>query len=227
MSGYTRIEFSLSSPEHLFVRASHELGCRLEMEENVPRGDGNCTEFFTVTDATPDRVIELTTDQDHVEARTLSRWENGGVIELEVSDDCPVLFLAERGALPTDVYSANGEGRIVAEVPPVESAAVVMEAFLDAHPDAEPVGTHVSAAAIPGFLDDATAELGETELTPRQRDVLSAANEAGYYDWPRTTNGKELADRLDISPPTMHKHLRAAERKLVATYVDSRSRESE
>ncbi|WP_313692070.1 helix-turn-helix domain-containing protein [Halorarum halobium] len=52
-------------------------------------------------------------------------------------------------------------------------------------------------------------------LTRSQREVLEAAREHGYYQWPRETSTRELADQLDISKSTLLEHLRKAEAKLL------------
>lgn len=67
-------------------------------------------------------------------------------------------------------------------------------------------------------------EVIEETLTDRQREVLAAAHEMGYYEWPRDTAGEELAEELGISPPTLHEHLRAAEQKLIAVFLDDPTR---
>lgn len=52
-------------------------------------------------------------------------------------------------------------------------------------------------------------------LSPRQTEVIQAALEAGYFDWPRQTDAESLANSLDISHPTLLEHLRKAEKKLI------------
>lgn len=52
-------------------------------------------------------------------------------------------------------------------------------------------------------------------LTDRQREVIAAAYQLGYYDRPKRINGNELAERFDVSRSTVHQHLRTAERKLL------------
>jgi predicted DNA binding protein len=42
----------------------------------------------------------------------------------------------------------------------------------------------------------------------------------GYFEWPRTSTGQEIADRLGISPATLTQHLRTAERKFFDTVFD-------
>jgi predicted DNA binding protein len=52
-------------------------------------------------------------------------------------------------------------------------------------------------------------------LTEKQRAALETAYFAGYFEWPRTATGEEVADVLGVSAPTLANHLRTAERKLL------------
>lgn len=52
------------------------------------------------------------------------------------------------------------------------------------------------------------------DLTDRQREVLESAFRAGYFDWPRESTAEDLAESLDITPPTLHGHLRKAEQSV-------------
>jgi predicted DNA binding protein len=54
----------------------------------------------------------------------------------------------------------------------------------------------------------------EQRLTDRQLEVLRVAHLRGFYEWPREATGQEIADSLDVSQPTVNRHLRACERKL-------------
>ncbi|WP_257297970.1 helix-turn-helix domain-containing protein [Haloarchaeobius sp. FL176] len=52
-------------------------------------------------------------------------------------------------------------------------------------------------------------------LTAAQREVFEHAREAGYFEWPRGTSTRDLADDMDISKTTLLEHLRKAEAKLL------------
>ena len=52
-------------------------------------------------------------------------------------------------------------------------------------------------------------------LTPTQRDVFDLARDEGYYEWPRGTSTRELAEIADVSKTTLLEHLRKAEAKLL------------
>lgn len=49
------------------------------------------------------------------------------------------------------------------------------------------------------------------ELTPRQRETLAAALDAGYYETPRTATQQDVAEELDRSSGTVGEHLRKVE----------------
>lgn len=66
-------------------------------------------------------------------------------------------------------------------------------------------------------------------LSDRQREAITLAFENGYYDWPRQTEGVELADRMGVAHSTYLEHLRKAEQKLVGQSLrnDKEARVSE
>ncbi len=51
-------------------------------------------------------------------------------------------------------------------------------------------------------------------LTEKQREVFIAANEQGYYDYPKRIGSERLADKVKLSRPTVLYHLRKAEGRL-------------
>ena len=67
---------------------------------------------------------------------------------------------------------------------------------------------------------DAYRESHVTALTDRQEEVLEIAYENGYYDIPRQTSAREIADEVGCSKSTAANHLRKAEARLVALYHD-------
>lgn len=57
-------------------------------------------------------------------------------------------------------------------------------------------------------------------LTDRQRDVLKTAYHAGYFDENRKRTGSEIAESIGIAQPTFSRHMRAAQRNLLAAIWD-------
>ncbi|USZ66974.1 helix-turn-helix domain-containing protein [Halorussus salilacus] len=58
------------------------------------------------------------------------------------------------------------------------------------------------------------------DLSARQREVLLAAAEAGYYRIPRGVTTAELAAEVGVERRTLEEHLRRAENKLVASLAE-------
>ena len=59
-------------------------------------------------------------------------------------------------------------------------------------------------------------------LTDRQREMLLAALERGYYDTPRTTTLSELADDLGMAASTTSEVIHRAEESVVKAFVADR-----
>jgi predicted DNA binding protein len=59
-------------------------------------------------------------------------------------------------------------------------------------------------------------------LTDRQREVVAAAVDLGYYDTPKTASQADVAAELDCAPATVAEHLRKAEAALARDAVRDR-----
>lgn len=57
-------------------------------------------------------------------------------------------------------------------------------------------------------------------LTDRQREVLEAAYDLGYYDVPRGSSTVEVAAELGVDDSTVAEHLQRAEHNLLGTLLD-------
>ncbi|WP_226005066.1 bacterio-opsin activator domain-containing protein [Natrinema salinisoli] len=114
----------------------------------------------------------------------------------------------------------DGTATLVLEVPQGVETRSLVEAIQEEYPETELVAkretTHTRSAR---RLDTHLAE----RLTDKQFEALQAAHYSGFFEWPRESTGEDLADALDVSSPTYHYHLRAAERKLVTLAFDGHS----
>ena len=62
---------------------------------------------------------------------------------------------------------------------------------------------------------EATPAADAYGLTPKQRETLLVAHEAGYFDVPRTTSLADLGAELGVSAPSVSERLRRAEDRLI------------
>lgn len=217
------VEFSIDDPAYPFVSATENQDCIIELADMVPRSENRYAEFFTIDGIAPDEVLDLVGSYETLDVYLLREYEDGGLFEFLASGNCPAFTLAELGALPREAISLNGEGRIVAEIPPQYEASTVIDTFLDENPAAELVSKQYRDSFSAMFTNSTLEQLLDTHLTGRQREVLRTAFDAGYYEWPRECSGKEVAKELGISSSTFSEHIHAAERKLLTALFDSDS----
>ncbi|MFW5939465.1 MAG: helix-turn-helix domain-containing protein [Halolamina sp.] len=74
--------------------------------------------------------------------------------------------------------------------------------------------TSISATQIPHTMLAPAGDLFD-DLTDRQLAALQLALEHGYYEQPRKTSLRELAERTTVARSTFEEHLRKAENKLL------------
>jgi len=214
------VEFVTDNSAHPFVGAYADGRCTFELAEMLPRDDGQYSEFSNVTGSDIEQVESHVSDKPTVDATLHTTDESGGLFEFVVSGDCPALRLAELGALPRQVRGVEGSGHIVAEIPERYDPATVVESFLDDHPDATLNTKREKESMRPMVSRSVFQRVLQTQLTDRQREVLEAAFDAGYYDWPRECTGADVAAELDITSATFSEHIHAAERNLLTVLFD-------
>ncbi|WP_302082637.1 helix-turn-helix domain-containing protein [Salinibaculum rarum] len=198
---------------------------------NSPKTDGNHSEnvkgLFTAFAEDEPAVNELLDEiRDSEHAGELSELRErfgrehnapGNVVReffLEYDPDdmiCPTLL--ERGFVhnaPVRIENGREEWQVCY----VDDRSQI-DAALDRVRDQS--GADVSIDAITTSEAAATTARDQRQdtLTARQRDVFEHAREAGYYEWPRECDTRELAADLDVSKTTLLEHLRKAEAKLL------------
>ncbi|MFB6075185.1 MAG: bacterio-opsin activator domain-containing protein [Haloarculaceae archaeon] len=210
------LAFTTEATEYPFVGLSARENCRLDLVEMLPRSDDRYAEYFSVTGADPERVLDRLREEYALEASELTAQEDGGLLEFVVSSGCPARYLAELGAVPHEVVGDHGEGRIAADVPGHQDPPAIIESFLSSFPAADLRTKRRKDASTPILTTRELSRELERRLSPRQQEVLEAAFDAGYYERPREASGEELADGLGISSATFSQHIRAAERSVLS-----------
>ena len=85
-------------------------------------------------------------------------------------------------------------------------------------------------AAFPDAIEQTLLRTGDysegvsdpvASLTERQQEVLSVAVRNGYYETPRATTHRELAEKLDIAPGTVSQLLQRIEARLIGSLTES------
>jgi HTH-type transcriptional regulator, bacterioopsin transcriptional activator and related proteins len=211
------LEFSLADERLPFTALSLAEDCRLQYEGSVPGTDGRQSLFFTVEDVPPERVLAFARSREDVEATLQTDQGDTSLVEFRVPSPSIVEALADRGARTLSIEIDGGEAALAVETVPGSPRSIA--AWLTKTYDrTELVGYHERERP-PRTREEQRSAL-EERLTDRQLMALQRAYLSGYYDANRTASGDDIAASMGIGRSTFHQHLRAAERKLVAEFLD-------
>jgi hypothetical protein len=82
------------------------------------------------------------------------------------------------------------------------------------------VGVSFELQQVSSWKDD-DPDPGTSDLTRKQREAIVTALEAGYFDVPRETTLKSIADSIDISDTAVSYRLRRGLRTVLEDSIDS------
>ena len=211
------LEFSVGDSDLLFNRLSAG-GGTVESAGSEFRADGRVELYLAASDVDPDEFLERVRDDPEVEETTcIVAQEDECLLEVVVSESL-LTMLTEYGAAPKSVVATEGRTRVTVELPYEAEARELFGLVESEHPSTDLLGYHERERPVE-TRQDFTAALAE-RLTDRQETALRTAYLGGFFDWPRGVDGNELAEAMDISRPTFHQHLRAAEHKVFEELFD-------
>ncbi len=211
------VEFELGT-DSAFAAVSGDLGCRLSVRNVVPTADLGHLCHVEIEGATPAAVVDGFEGRSGVaHTRVVRARGETGLVEVTVRAG-PVATLLEHGATVRSLTAADGEATLLAETAPRSDVGALVSDLEAAHEGTVFVAkrTHAQDAA----SVTATKTAIEGALTDRQREVLTLAYHAGFFESPRDSTGEELAEALGIAAPTFYQHVRTAVRKVLALLVD-------
>ncbi|AXR83356.1 bacterio-opsin activator domain-containing protein [Natrarchaeobaculum sulfurireducens] len=210
------IELECRDDRLLLNRLGEHVDGGVTVEGLIDR-DGTTVAFVSAPSAVD--LPTLIDDRAAVESASLvSEGEDERLFELTLVS-MPIVDVLRSYDVRLRTARANaGSATLVLEVPQPTETRSLVEAVCEEYPATELVAKREttrtrSARQLDTYLEE--------RLTDRQLEALQAAHYSGFFEWPRASTGEELADALDVSAPTYHYHLRAAERKLVSLVFDS------
>ena len=206
------------------IRAEVSLPTALSPFDGVVDGATPVTEVARCTPAA-DRervVVEFIADADLAVPDDVEVvFDYGGRaayrFDAAVDPDSPFAVLDRHGTPVSEATVRDGRLRITFHATDLPTLRSVLEAFRDACPDME-VKRLLQSSTTPTESDLVTVD--RSELTERQREVLAAAYEAGYFDHPKGANAGEVAESLGIGRSTFTEHVAAAQRKLFGAMLE-------
>ncbi len=213
------VEVGVSNEGLFFGDLSTEFDCTLTYEGSLYEDDGSVVMLFVVEGADPEAVVESARDRANVRAVTLvSGGDERGVVEFTIADPPVISELAERGVETTSIVADGGQIRVTLELPASSDPRSVIEQLTDRYPSTDLLARH-ERERTEQTKQELVADI-EGRLTSRQQLAIQKAYLGGFFDWPRSISGEDLAESMDISPSTYHQHLRAAEKKVLAALFE-------
>lgn len=194
-------------------------GGRVELSQTVPLGDGEHLVYGTVNEAGIDILESVVSVVPHwVDVEFYNDTEHSFRFQARLVKPPVLATITAIGGRVEELVLENGNINLVVHLLPGTDVRPVIDKIREQYPTAE----LVSRRQITQSSNDVGMKLKEAEesLTDQQQNILVAAFNSGYFNQPRTSSGKEIAESLNIAPATFHEHLRSALRKTTAAMVE-------
>ncbi|WP_169302418.1 PAS domain S-box protein [Halorientalis salina] len=215
----TELTVEIRDPDRFVFALSARADCTLSFEGGVFQSDGGLLYYITVDGVDADRIREVAADFEYVDhLRVVSEYDDVCVIEMQPPIPSTLETVTDHGGAITDATASDGTVTVTIELPGASDVHELLDSLEGRFDEVELRSqreTEQSVQTRHQFRETLTER-----FTDRQQAALEIAYYADYFDWPRGSTGEELANALDVSAPTFHKHLRLAERKLVGAILD-------
>ncbi|MFB6179542.1 MAG: PAS domain S-box protein [Halorientalis sp.] len=216
----TELKLRFTGEELLLSKLATEADCRVEFDGLSTDGGSETRLFFSVTGAQAD-VIEGILEQfvSVTDYRTITTTEDGGHFEVTLSDGLITSTLVPHSVSLRSMVAEAGTLEMVVDVPRETDIREFIELLEERYQTAELIARRDIERSI-GTKADLVESLLDS-MSERQREALTTAYYSGFFEWPRETTGQEVATMLDVSQPTINRHLRLAQRSLLDQLFDT------
>ncbi|WP_049929049.1 PAS domain S-box protein [Halopiger goleimassiliensis] len=181
--------------------------------------------FFETQGVAPEAVEGVLEDLVSVsEYRLISDDDGVCRFEAHVTGDLLAAQLVRHGASPRQIRADGTETVVVADVPVGTDVREFVDTVTEEYGTVElrrrrhvERAMHTRRELVSSLFDD---------LTDRQLEVLRTAYFAGFFEWPRESTGEDVATMLDVSQPTVNRHLRIAQQRLLTQLFGTETAET-
>jgi PAS domain S-box-containing protein len=223
----TVVELTLQfdDPTGVLARVARDADCDVEYEGISTRSADETQLFFATTGAAADAVADVLDGLYAVsECRLVSESDDGQCL-FEATVSGPVLpsVLVDQGASPRSIRATPTGMEAVVDLPTSTAVREFVETLREEFPSVELTGRRNVERGMGTRQELLSSLLGE--LTDRQLEVLRTAYFAGFFEWPRQSTGEEVAEMLDVTQPTVNRHLRLGQQRLLAQLFDEEAPE--
>lgn len=215
------VEFRVRGRESAFVSATADLGCRLELETVIKNSPEWYLTYLSVEGTDPhDLLGRLQGCSDLENVRVISTTGTNGTVELEVRNGI-LSAIRDCGGVIDDLTADRGDMYVRAHMLPTVDVRQIQADLRRVNSDVELTKKRQRKRTEPSLTDPADALTDS--LTDRQREVLAAAFYAGYFESPRASDGRRLAESLEISSAAFYELVRRSIRNLLDYHFEEDS----
>lgn len=200
------LEFHVPRGEAFTLELTEQYECTCRLEWAGTTASGKTFQYVTIEGVDGKTAYEAAQDHGSIEeCRLIHDGENGCTIEFRLRESA-VRTLSNHGVQIRDITVDSGEGTLVVEVPRDADVRAIVEELQRIYEDATLVARREIDRSVQTAAERRQRILDR--LTDRQLSALRIAYYSGYFEWPRGSTGEDVAEMMDISPPTLHQHLR-------------------
>jgi len=215
------LTLELDSADALLGQLARETGSAVTYEGLASHTDEETRLFVSLDEAdavTAEAGLEkLVSVREH----RLVSDDSGALFEVTVGGETLPSRLVRHGGNPRSLAVSLERMAVVVDVPTATNVREFVEMLRNAYPSVELVGrrtvergAHTSQELVATLLEG---------LTDRQLEVLRTAYFAGFFEWPRTSTGEDVAAMLGVTQPTVNRHLRLGQQRLLTRLFDDES----
>nr|WP_244510259.1 PAS domain-containing protein [Natronobacterium texcoconense] len=223
----TAVELTLEIPDSSDVlsRIASMTGARVEYEGMGTNSGEETLLFFETHGVESEAVTDVLEDLVSVSQYRLisDDGDDGDEVntcrfEALVTGSAIASQLVRHGGSPRSIRADGDETVVTVDVPTGTDVREFVEVIADDYGEADlrrrrhvERAMHTRRELVTSLFDD---------LTDRQLEVLRTAYFAGFFEWPRESTGEEIATMLDVSQPTVNRHLRIGQGRLLAQLLE-------
>ncbi|MHC3439267.1 bacterio-opsin activator domain-containing protein [Natrialbaceae archaeon A-gly3] len=212
------LEFRIEDGETFAFDLTETYDCSCHLEWAGDTADGQIYQYVAVEGLDGETAIEeANADESVEECRLIHDDGDRCTIELRLADS-GIRSLTNHGATVREVMVEDGTATVLVEVPRDADVRAVVDALRTVYDDVSLIA-HREVDRPVQTAEERRDRIAD-RLTDRQLTALRLAYYGGYFDWPRGSTGEEIAETMDVSPPTMHQHLRKAQGELLAEFFE-------
>jgi len=202
-----------------FLEGTNGDTVRISIDRTLSLTGGRSLVYYTTEGIDPDHFIEVI--ETFADGGTVRLLETiGPTARLELSTDSETIHsvIATYGGRIREAVLQDGVFTLTIRIPEGTPVRQVLDAVRNIYPDLQLI-TQTTVTPTVQTAADAFLTVDE-QLTDRQRETLEVGYYAGFFEWPRESSGDDLAELMDVTPATVHHHLRHGQRKLLSAFFD-------